>query len=141
MPSHSLDYPNRQIWYHLLLDGYLDGNKGVFQCAEERAKQGWIRARESSGFNFSYDWNDCRLNDDAYYVSSFNYLRRKESRPIKPGSEVASSNCVALDDISGEERSINTYIFSRGTGLAPLYVSLVALGYLLLILILVILFG
>ena len=136
LPPHSLDYSNRKIWHHLLLDG----NINLFQRAEERAWQCWIRGRDSSKFNFSYSWDDYELNDDAYYGSSFDDLRRKESCPIKPGSEVSPSDCVALGDMAGEERRVDSHYQSRVTSLAPPYVSPVALGDLLLILILFILF-
>ena len=101
---------DRHFWTWLLWDGYLDRNKEVFQCNEERDGRRW--SRRFSGvnrFNFSYGWNDYGLNEGANYArlsewQSMHWLIRK-GRPIKLGSVVSPSDCVVLGDTAGRESS------------------------------------
>lgn len=56
---------DRHFWTWLLWDGYLDRNKKVFQCKEERDSRRWTqRFSGVNRFNFSYGWNDYGLNKD-----------------------------------------------------------------------------
>ena len=85
-------------WDWLLLDGYLDRNTNVFQCAGNSRPQGRIL----SSFNFAYGLNDVGLNEDSpssYYhgVSSFPFSRSS----VKLGSVVSPADCVSLGDTAG----------------------------------------
>ena len=109
---------DRHFGTWLLWDGYLDRNKDVFQCAEERVGQRWIRMLGSDKigkFNFSYGWNDYGLNDGLSRC------------PIKVDSVVSPSDYVVLGDTAGEKHRMTGRYQMRLKSLSAPFVSLVAL--------------
>ena len=126
---------DRHFWTWLIWDGYLDRNKDVFQCKEERDGRSWTRHfSDVNRFNFSYGWNDYGLNEGTNYVrfsewQSVHWLMRK-GRPIKLGSVVSPSDCVVLGDTAGRERNqmgkrVAVAVSAR---LPPPFVSPIAFG-------------
>ena len=102
--SHSLSITDRKgdryFWSWLLWDGYLDRNKGVFQCKERkgRGKRSYEEHIGVARFNHSYGWNDYGLNENARIRS---HMRVKgDARPIKMAEVVSPADCVALGDVS-----------------------------------------
>ena len=78
-------------WTSAFLDGYLDRNTNVFQCAGNSRPQGRIL----SSFNFAYGLNDFGLRGDSSLSS------------VKLGSVVSPSDCVALGDTAGWVEAFN----------------------------------
>ena len=99
-PNSAEDRSGRILnWDWILLDGYLDRNKDVFQCAGNRLPNPPPQNVSPYRFNYSYGWNRYGLNDDG------------KERSVKLGSVVSPSNCVVLGDTAGWDPSPN--IISR----------------------------
>ena len=96
---------DRHFWTWLLWDGYLDRNKGVFQCKERLP----IRFTKVDQFNYSYGWNDYGLNENA----SIQPPIRTKGRPIKMAEVVAPADCVALGD-SALPQFVSPVTFNEG---------------------------
>ena len=87
-----------RVWHHWLLDGYLDGNTNLFQCAAN-AKSHFLdgTAFVFSTFNFSYGWNAEVGNEKS----------------IKLSQVVLPSNHLQLGDTAGLFFSHNGHIRIR----------------------------
>ena len=93
LPS-GFDSSYGHAWDRLFLNGYLDRNTNVFQCAGNRLPQGVFQNR----FNFSYGWNLYGLDGRD------RPLLKRESvvlSSVKLGSVVSPSDCVSLGDTAG----------------------------------------
>ena len=94
LPS-GFDSSHGHAWDHLFLDGYLDRNTNVFQCAGNRLPQGVFQDR----FNFSYGWNLYGLDGRLIPFKRGSTVLSS----VKTGSVVSPSDCVALGDTAGWE--------------------------------------
>lgn len=82
-------------WTFAFLDGYLDRNRDVFQCAGNRLPNPLPQGLHPNMVNFSYGLNAFGLSGDSSLSS------------VKLGSVVSPSDCVALGDTAGWRRVFN----------------------------------
>ena len=110
--------PSRIGWHHLLLDGYLDGNTNVFQCAgNSRLKKVFPNGHPLSPypqfnpFNFAYGWNSTGAKEKYRYAKKTSWV-------------VAPSNHLLVGDASGWTKHhhgdfYDTY-FALGMNIRPI---------------------
>ena len=91
------------VWHHALLDGYLDGNTNLFQCAgNTRLKSVYPNGRPGL-FNFAYGWNG---NGNGEESGVWNGVfgpgsEMSRGRTIKLSQVVVPSDHILLGEASG----------------------------------------
>ena len=91
-------------WHHALLDGYLDGNTNLLQCAgNTRLKSVYPNGYHPGLFNFAYGWN---ANGDGGESRVWNGVfgpgfEISRGRTIKLSHVVDPSDHILLGDASG----------------------------------------
>ena len=91
------------VWHHVLLNGYLDGNTNLFQCAGNTRLKSVYPNGHPGLFNFAYGWNTDGNGEESGVWNGvlgpgFEISR---GRTIKLSHVVAPSDHILLGEASG----------------------------------------
>ena len=115
-------YPNgKLVWHHALLDGYLDGNTNLFQCAGNTRLKSVYPNGHPELLNFAYGWNVKGNGEESRVWNGvlgpgFEISRGKT---LKLSHVVAPSDHILLGEASGWFPSSFSSQFSYGTLINP----------------------
>ena len=97
-------YPHGRNWHHALLEGYLDANTNLFQCAgNTRLKSVYPNGFGRGLFNFAYGWNAKGNGEESGVWNGVSGpgFEMSRGKTIKLSHVVAPSDHILLGEASG----------------------------------------